>query len=261
MSLTCAPLTPSSSYCLQENNAFVLCRVVPQKLMLIVAHDMTAFGVKNWKILARIARRTNSRVGRCSASPFSPLWPPGVPGSSRIYLFFPLKCKMESGSDPGGRTTTVAAPIRIHHQRFPIQLRDWLIPARNLFPPNPAGTGQLAATQQHTTPCYERLVRTIRVAGQDISFVAFNELWNTDAPQRPICVLSLSFASFPCIITPATFTFRFGHDLLRTLLIRSQDSSSTSHHRCQQASGERDLWHCLRKSNTATSPSLPVRPT
>jgi hypothetical protein len=137
MSLTCAPLTPSSSYCLQENNAFVLCRVVPQKIDVDCSDSIWRGKLEN---SSTNCAQNEFRCWALLRVVFSPLWRPGVPGSSRIYLSFPLKCKMVGGSDPGGRTTTVAAPIRIHHQRFPIQLRDWLIPARNLFPPNPAGT-------------------------------------------------------------------------------------------------------------------------
>jgi hypothetical protein len=73
------------------------------KSMLIVAHDMTAFGVK---IPARIARGTTSRnFLLCWALlrlAFLPLWPSGVPGSIGISLPFPSPCKVESGWDPGG---------------------------------------------------------------------------------------------------------------------------------------------------------------
>jgi hypothetical protein len=231
-----------------------LCRVVPQKIDVDCSDSIWRGKLEN---SSTNCAQNEFRCWALLRVVFSPLWRPGVPGSSRIYLSFPLKCKMVGGSDPGGRTTTVAAPIRIHHQRFPIQLRDWLIPARNLFPPNPAGTAGCHTTHDsvlrkartYHTRCrlpvriFQLLPSTncgklTRPNVQSIHRRTF--ALPATRPRRltgcPSCVPSLSFASFPCIITPATLTFRFGHDLPRTLCIRSQDSSSTSHHRCQQAS-------------------------
>jgi hypothetical protein len=81
-----------------RSSCFALFLHLIGKSMLIVAHDMTACGVE---IPSRFARGTNSRnfllCGALLSVAFLPLWPSGVPGSSRIYLPFPSQCKMESG--------------------------------------------------------------------------------------------------------------------------------------------------------------------
>jgi hypothetical protein len=124
------------------------------KSMLIVAHDMTALGVE---IPARITSGTTSRnfllCWALLSLAFLPLWPSGVTGSIRISLPFPSQWKMDSGWDPKGQTTTVAAPIRIRRQHFPMSLRGLMIPGR-IFLAGLTGWLQHDSMVRHARPTH-----------------------------------------------------------------------------------------------------------